>query len=186
VSSYLTSVIRVPSAPNAVAEWFQEWRRPLRRFLASRRSIPTADLDDVSQEVFLRLLRSERADLVEHPQAYLFRIACNVAAEWNARARCRRPHEAEWLAGLIADDLPDQLVAREEAHEEIRSALRALTSRQQEILKLLYVEGLNRRQIADRLALTPRTVQRQLVKGYEKLRLALRQDARRSRAHGKD
>ena len=30
-------------------------------------AIPVSDLDDVAQEVFLRLMRYERADLIEHP-----------------------------------------------------------------------------------------------------------------------
>ncbi len=41
----------------------------------------SGDLDDIAQEVFLRLLRYERTEQAEHPQAYLFTIASNVAAD---------------------------------------------------------------------------------------------------------
>lgn len=49
-----------------LVDWFQRWRTPLRRFLASRSAIRPADLDDVAQEVFLRLLRYDAARIVEH------------------------------------------------------------------------------------------------------------------------
>lgn len=48
-----------------------------------------ADFDDVAQEVFLRLLRYDAAQIVEHPQAYLFKMASNVAAEWSIRSSNR-------------------------------------------------------------------------------------------------
>src|SRR5687768_14022872 len=74
-------------------------------------AVCAADLDDVAQEVFLRLMRYPRSELVEHPQAYLFRMAANVAAERALRARHSRPHESEWLDDLTADDRPQDNVA---------------------------------------------------------------------------
>ena len=50
-------------------------------------------MDDAAQEVFLRLLRYDRGELVENPQAYLFKVATNVAAEWSIRARRERERE---------------------------------------------------------------------------------------------
>ena len=47
------------------------------------------DVEDVGQEVFLRLMRYETAELIEHPQAYLYKVASNVATEWSMRARNR-------------------------------------------------------------------------------------------------
>jgi DNA-directed RNA polymerase specialized sigma24 family protein len=63
-----------------MVDWFRQWRLPLRKFLLGRVGVPAADIDDVAQEVFLRLVRYERAELIEQPQAYLFRMATNVAA----------------------------------------------------------------------------------------------------------
>jgi hypothetical protein len=34
--------------------WFKRWRKPIRQWLSHRSSVPTADLDDLAQEVFLR------------------------------------------------------------------------------------------------------------------------------------
>ena len=87
---------------NRLVEWFRRWRTPLRRFLASRNAVRPADFDDVAQEVFLRLLRYDAAQIVEHPQAYLFKMASNVAAEWSIRSSIRLLHEPHWLASLAA------------------------------------------------------------------------------------
>ena len=74
-------------AKRRLSDWFRQWRSPLRKFLRSRGAIRAADLDDVAQEVFLRLMRYERVELIENPQAYLYKMASNVAAEWAIRAR---------------------------------------------------------------------------------------------------
>ena len=53
------------------------WRAPLRKFLMGHGAVSGADVNDVAQEVFLRLLRYDRAELIEYPQAYLFKMASN-------------------------------------------------------------------------------------------------------------
>jgi DNA-directed RNA polymerase specialized sigma24 family protein len=62
-------------AKRRLTDWFHQWRVPLRRFLVGRRGVPAADVDDVAQEVFLRLVRYEKTELVDHPQAYLYKVA---------------------------------------------------------------------------------------------------------------
>lgn len=111
-------------------DWFRQWRSPLRRFLIGMAGARAGDLDDIAQGVFLRLLRYERAELVEHPQAYFFRIASNIAAEWSIRARSRHPHESKWLDSLPTDDLPEEDVARVKAQDEIERALNTYAPRE--------------------------------------------------------
>ncbi len=156
-----------------LSDWFRQWRTPLRKFLVARGAVRTADLDDVAQEVFMRLLRYDRAELVEHPQAYLFKMASNVAAEWAIRARHRYPHEPKWLAELPAEEQPEALVARDAAQTEIERAINTLSPAQRDILKLHFAEELGYAQIAERTGLSPRAVKRSLAKSYAKLRLEL-------------
>jgi len=154
-------------------DWFQgfrRWRGPLRKLLASRGVAGAEDLDDVAQEVFLRLLRYENAELIEHPQAYLFRMASNVAGEWALLARHRLPHAAEWLNELQAEGQPDETLARDDARRAVRAALARLPVRQREVLRLHFGEGLTRTQIAERLQLSERIVKRELVLAYAALR----------------
>jgi RNA polymerase sigma-70 factor (ECF subfamily) len=156
-----------------LADWFRRWRAPLRKFLIGRAAVPASDLDDVAQEVFLRLLRYERTELIEHPQAYLYKMAANVAAEWSIRVRNSRPHESKWLAGLPADDSPDREVGATELQNEVERALSRLSPRQCEVLKLQYFEGLSRAEIAARIGGSERVVKRAIVTSYERLRQEL-------------
>jgi RNA polymerase sigma-70 factor (ECF subfamily) len=162
-----------PETKQRLTDWFNQWRVPLRKFLSSKRGVQVIDIDDVAQEVFLRLLRYERAELVEHPQAYLFKMAANVAAEWAIRARHTNPHEPKWLVELTAEDEPEENVTRVVAQHEVERALSTLTQRQREVLQLQYSEGLGHAEIAERLGTTKRTVKRILAKSYERLRQEL-------------
>ncbi|HEY4367758.1 MAG TPA: RNA polymerase sigma factor [Steroidobacteraceae bacterium] len=159
-----------------IATWFSQWRSPIRRWLATRSSVPTADLDDLAQEVFLRLLRYSDDAVVENPQGYLFRIAANVANEWRDRARQSRPHDECWLEGLQieAGDEPENTVARSLVHEQVRAAVKRLPQRQREVLLLHVNDGLTYKQIADRLRLTYRIVLRDLTRAYSQLRMDLK------------
>lgn len=153
-----------------LAEWFRELRSPLRRFLSLRRRVASADLDDVAQEVFLRLLRYDRAQLVTDPRAYLFKIAANVASEWSGRARNRLPHDAAWLDSLADDRVPDEQMERELENRQLLAALNRLPARAQEVLRLHFDEELGHKEIAARLEVTARMVKRDLINAYSSLR----------------
>lgn len=153
-----------------LVEWFREWRGSLRRFLLLRRGVPAADIDDIAQEVFLRLLRYDRTELIERPQAYLYRVAANVSAEWAARSSRRHPHCAEWLEGLVDPADPQAEAERAAADSHLHDALAALPGRAREILRLLHHESLTYEQIATRLQITHRVVKRDIVRAYAVLR----------------
>jgi len=169
-----------------LSDWFRQWRAPLRKFLIGRRAVPISDLDDVAQEVFLRLIRYERTELIEHPQAYLFKMASNVAAEWSIRTRDAGAHDPDWLGSLVAEQLPQDAVDRAAMQEELERALLALDGRQREVLKLQFYEGLTRAEIAARLGVTERTVKRVLMKSYERLRREVTPELLRGIADGRE
>ena len=62
-----------------VAEIARQHETRLRRFLASRlRAAAAADVPDLMQEVYLRLLRISRHETIRNPLAYVFTIAFHV------------------------------------------------------------------------------------------------------------
>ena len=161
-----------------LVSWFTQWRSPIRRWLATRSSVPNADIDDLAQEVFLRLLRYSDDVVVENPQSYLFRIATNVANEWRDRARHKSPHEEAWLdeVPIASKDEPENTLARAIVEKQVQKAVQRLPPRQREVLLLHVNEGLTYKQIADREGLTYRTVLRDLTRAYSQLRLRLNVD----------
>lgn len=166
----------IPAADTArqrLAEWFDQWRTPLLRHLSARTRLSSADADDLTQEVFLRMLRYERAELVTHPQAYLFKIAANVLAEWSTRASWRQPHAPEWLAQLADDCDPEHECTWQDEQLELRRAIEMLPPRARAILRMHYDEGLTHELIARRLNTTRRIVKRDLIRAYAALRETL-------------
>jgi RNA polymerase sigma-70 factor, ECF subfamily len=161
-----------------LASWFSQWRTPIRQWLSSRSSVPTADLDDVAQEVFLRLLRYSDNVAVENPQGYLFRIAANVANEWRDRARIQKPHDQSWLEELQIEpsDEPENTVARSLVNKQVQAAVDTLPPRQRKVLVMHVNDGLTYVQIAEALGLTYRAVLRDLTRAYSQLRLQLSAD----------
>ncbi|HVY80365.1 MAG TPA: sigma-70 family RNA polymerase sigma factor [Steroidobacteraceae bacterium] len=160
-------------AKRRLTDWFHQWRLPLRRFLLSRAGVPAADVDDLAQEVFLRLMRYEKAELVDHPQAYLYKVATNVATEWSIRARNRYVHDEKWLGQLIDLELPESELERTESAEEIERALNTLTPYQRQVLKLFFEKDKSYAEIAAELNESVRSVTRQFRKSYDKLRQEL-------------
>jgi RNA polymerase sigma-70 factor (ECF subfamily) len=158
-----------------LTDWFQSfrhWRSRLRKLWY----LSESDLDDVAQEVFLRLLRYDNVELIEHPQAYLFRMAVNVAGEWSMRSRHRHPHDARWLDDLQSESDPERELTRENTHKQLRQALANLPPRQREVLRLHFGEGLARAEIAERLETSARSVKRDLINAYARLRIVLDPD----------
>lgn len=163
---------------NRFADWFKEWRKPVRHWLSRRASVPAAELDDLAQEVFLRLLRYSEKTAVENPLGYLLRIAGNVASEWRERARVSKPHDQEWLEDLLIepDQEPENSVCQARTDESVQAAVDKLPLRQKQVLLLRVNEGLTYKQIAERLELSPRVVLRDLSRAYSQLRMRLDPD----------
>jgi RNA polymerase sigma-70 factor (ECF subfamily) len=156
-----------------VGNWFREWQSPLRKFLSRRRVGCAADIDDIAQEVFLRLLRYARAEFVEHPQAYLFQAASNVSAEWLTRCRSRLPHESKWLEDLADSLSPESELERESINERLRIAIQTLPPRAREILRLHFAEEMTHPEIASTMGLTRKIVKRDTARAYAALRSTL-------------
>lgn len=164
------------SPPSKLGNWFREWRLPLRRFLARQRAGCAADIDDIAQEVFLRLLRYDRSELIDYPQAYLFKIASNVSAEWAMRSSRRMPHHSEWLTELVDTLSPEVELEREMLDEQLYAAVNELPPRAREILRLHFAEGLPHEEIAHKLGVTRKIVKRDIARAYASLRTSLDQD----------
>lgn len=158
-----------------LTEWFESWRGAMRRWLSSRSSIQPADLDDVAQEVFLRLIRYSNDTMVEYPQSYLFRIATNVVNEWHERARNKLPHDEAGLEALQEEPHrePENSMERTLVNKQVQTAVDHLPPRQRAVLLLHINDELTYKQIAVKLKLSPRIVRRDIANAYMQLRCDL-------------
>lgn len=167
-----------------VGDWYDRWYAFVVHLLANRLE-DRSEVQDLAQEVYLRLLRVDTLDLVRNPQAYLYRVALNVASEWRLRARQRKPHTSDGLDQLLSvEDLEGSLEQRQ-LGEAVRRALSELPPTWRQVLVLHCGSGMTYEQIARRLRISRRMVKRYVAKGYAEMRermrpiLETRQETRR-------
>lgn len=158
-----------PGRNQRIAEWARSWNAGLTRYL--RRRLPgRIDPQDLAQEVYVRLLRVEQLEQIKEPQAYLYRVASNVAAEWRMRAVHSKPHSDAELDALAAESTPESLLDDAQFSAQLDSALAKMTPMVRAVIYLKLREDLSHEQIAEHLGITPRMVRRTLTTGYAQLR----------------
>lgn len=134
--------------------------------LAYARTGSREDAEDVTQETFLRLVRTapEFRDQ-EHGRAWLLRVAMNCAVDLHRspwRRRIRPLEEAEHLT-----------IVPEEPMGEVMEAVLALPERYRTVVHLYYYEELSAAEIAAILGKREGTVNTRLCRARAMLRTAL-------------
>lgn len=158
-----------PGRSRRIAEWARSWNAGLTRYL--RRRLPgRIDPEDLAQEVYVRLLRAEKLEQIQEPQAYLYRVASNVAAEWRMRAVHSKPHSDAELETLVAAATPESLLDDEQFSTQLDAALQTMTPMVRAVIYLKLREDMSHEEIAEHLGITPRRVRRMLTTGYAQLR----------------
>jgi RNA polymerase sigma-70 factor (ECF subfamily) len=149
-----------------------EYREHLQQFLV-RRVRRAQDVQDLAQEVYLRLLRVQEPGYLREPLAYLYRTAANVVYEF---IRSRREHvmfdsEAADRAASRADNpKSDEIGDRLGYERELERVLAALPPLQQTILVLQKRDGLSYEEIAAKLDLSVHTVEKYLFRALATIR----------------
>ena len=160
-----------------VAQLFTDHRDRLQQYLSARLANPD-DAAELAQEVYLRLLRTRRADLIKHPQAYLFRIARNLLHELYTGRQMKI--EAETVADFELDELesslptPDDAAALAARQKMIAKALCELPAKCQAALALHLREGLTQKEIAERMDISRQMAQKYLAQGLAHCQKRLR------------
>lgn len=158
-----------PSRSQRIAEWARSWNAGLTRYL--RRRLPgRIDPEDLAQEVYVRLLRVDQLEQIKEPQAYLYRVASNVAAEWRMRAVYAKPHSDAELETLVAGATPESLLDDTLFAAQLDSALQSMSPMVRAVIYLKLREDMSHEEIAGRLGITTRMVRRTLTSGYAHLR----------------
>lgn len=164
-----------PVTATSLTDWVARWNKPLRRYLGLQLPKPV-DAEDLAQEIYLRLLRVEDLGAIEEPQAYLYRMARNIAAEWRARASESRPHTSEELDSLIDLATPETWAAGAIEEKVLYEALGALPPLVRGAIYLKLRDGKTHQEIARHLGVSQRMVRKYLTIGYAGLRQSLVKD----------
>lgn len=142
----------------------EEYAPRLLRFLELRTG-SGADAQDLAQEAYFRLCRVNEPDLIRDPQAYLFRIACNLANELMLRRRSQ-PSTVHLDGGLeLAEEdgiaFNDHLENRSKV-ERLQEILSELPPLYGAVLLLRKRDGYSHKEIGEKLGISPHTVHKYL------------------------
>lgn len=157
---------------------FGRYRCEVHRYLMRRLCQPQ-DVDDLAQEVYLRLLRLDDETCVQKPLAYLYGIASHVLANYRMEAERQRTRvefssdEADDWAEHPACVLPDDLAERLNLQQQIDAAMAELTPRQREVILLHKRDGLSIDEIAAVLRISPETVDKHVIGAKTRIRTRL-------------
>jgi RNA polymerase sigma-70 factor (ECF subfamily) len=148
----------------------------LRRFLLLRVR-NAADVPDMLQEVYLRMLRVPNVESIRSPEAYLFTVAQHVVQQHSLRQSASPPSVelSEMLnsARAVPDVDPVLDLDAQQCLEQLQSELDRLSPRLRATFLLHRRDGLSLDEIAERLGSSVPMVKKNLMQALVQLRQRL-------------
>ena len=146
-----------------VTRLFERFRRSLLRYLTdllSRRE----DAEDVVQETYIRLLNAATLERSEaRARAFMYKVATNIAYDRFRQRQTRGSESGAELANIVSDGpSPERIVAFDQAVEIVKRTLLELKPRCRQVFLMRTSEDLSYEEIAARLAISKRTVEREM------------------------
>lgn len=145
--------------------WFAEEVYPhdasLRSYVAGSFPAVREEVNDVVQESYLRIWKARAAQPILSARAFLFRIARNVALDLVRHHQASPIDSGSRLEGLtiIEDGLNvAEAAGRQERIRLLADAIAGLPRRCREVFILHKIKGYSRKEVADQLGLSDRTV----------------------------
>ncbi len=135
----------------------------------------TADAEDMAQEVFVRLWESGQVPTVSL-KGYLYTIARNVVIDWTRRSINKMVFDAlaeEQHATLMVESELNEKTSLENLLSIIHRIAQSMPERRLEVYRLRWIEGLSRKEIAQRMGITVTTVDIHIQKALEYLRMEI-------------
>jgi RNA polymerase sigma factor (sigma-70 family) len=152
---------------------YERYSRVLRNYLMNRVR-NREDARELAQEVWTRLLRVTEPGKVLEPRRYVYRVAAHVVCEFQDLKR-RNPvcFDSEMFAQTAAE-LPEANdgIERLKAQSDVLRALQPLSPMLRDIILLRLREGLDYREIGERLGITAGTAKRYFFSAMELARKA--------------
>ena len=153
------------------------FRRPLLSFFL-RRLHNREEAEDLTQEVFLRILRREDTVPVDNPEIYIFRIAANLLRDRARKAATHRTADHASIdapaaqfadsgilsPALVEDRGPERVLLSQESLTEVMRALDELGDRTRDIFMLFRLERMKHRDIAALYGMTVSAVEKHIAK----------------------
>lgn len=163
MSDTAASVVSITDVTSTMIENSTLLKRFLTRFLSRPQ-----DVEDVAQEAFLRAYMSEKKAEIDHPKAFLFRVARNIALN---ELKKKLHHVTDFIEDYDAPALNQGSPTLEDVLQAQQhlglycEALAILPKQCRKVCLLRKVHGLKHKEIAELLNLSVSSVEKHLRKG---------------------
>ena len=158
--------------PSLVERLFAEHRGALKAFF--RRRTRTTDAADLSQEVYLRMLRIQDPEAIRDPVLYLFTVANNLVKEQGVLDR-RRAADLDIEAAAMQEQLAvlpnfDGELDAAQRSARLQAVLKQLGPKCQAAVILRFTHELSYREVARRLGVSPQMARKYVVQALSHCR----------------
>jgi len=174
---------KIVNSPPAVPAALVRYRKDIRGYFLRRLHMSPDDVDDLTQEVFVRFYSAVAARYLRDPLGYLLAIARHVFVDFLKDCKKRKSTSYEesndvdvivdYASSFSACDPVDSLAVR----EEIFKLLRPLPKSHRAVLLAHEHDGYTYQEVAAKLGFTKQTVEKYLVLAKASIRATCRESA---------
>lgn len=163
---------------NRLEDVARRYYAPLLAFF-NKRTRNSLEVQDLVQQVFLRLSQHPEIGRIENPDAYIFQTASNALRDLHRRDVTRDRLLVQDLTHLHEEDelnsdfSPERVLLGREAMNRVIAALRELPEKTRDVFMLRCFEGLKHAEIAKLYGVSIRTVEKHASKALAHLSRAL-------------
>jgi RNA polymerase sigma factor (sigma-70 family) len=149
---------------------FESHYADLRAQIAYRFKKQHQDVDDILQDAFHNILRSDNIEHLENPKAYLYQAASNLALN---RIRKQKHHQNYLMSqdfDRVEEVSPEQIVISRRALADVCESLETFPEKYRRTFLLSRVEGKTYKEISVELNIAESTVEKHIIKTLKFLR----------------
>lgn len=157
-----------PDTETVMKTLSQRLRAPLRRYFMNRQ-IPPHEVDDLVQEVFLKLSARGGVGHVERIEPYVFATASNLLRDRRRHLTSRAaeshvPYDEASHGHTRGTLEPDRILLGTQLVTQLVQALYELPERTRAVFSLYHFEELSHKEIAKRLGIALSTVEKNIAR----------------------
>jgi RNA polymerase sigma factor (sigma-70 family) len=157
--------------PALTARLDARYRGPLMSFFL-RRVRDRGEAEDLTQEVFVRMVASAEVDRLENPDAFVFKVAANLLRDRGRKALRHRDDAGpidpaligELVRDLVEERAPERVLLGRERLSDVLRTLGDLGDRTRDIFILFRLENMKQREIAALYGIGQSTVEKHVMR----------------------
>lgn len=156
-----------------LAEYYGAHLEELRQFVGARTNF-AYETEDIVQNVFLKLLESDKIITPITLPCLVHTVARNLIFDYWRHHSCRQEHEHQLLRNFLDADSAETVYSAQEVNELLERGIAQLSDPQQRVYRLNIYEGKKVSDIACELSMNYKGVERNLGNARKHIRQYMR------------